>query len=162
MVWYQKSGKIERKHNKVGQASAANARWLRQPSKGARGRVWMWFAASWGGGALAKSPMQNRSQPNPKNQQTGTKWTPTRQSGTRRATTRHWGGLPCPGGCWGATVSAVRLHLCGNAASCYPRNHAPARKHTRSDSPKAPEAARETGMNRDEMADKMVAKPPAG
>ena len=32
----------------------------------------MWFAASWGGGALAKSPMQNRSQPNPKNQQTGT------------------------------------------------------------------------------------------
>ena len=105
--------------------------------EGGRGRVWGRFAASWGGGALAKSPMQNRSQPNPKNQQTGTKWTPTRQSGTRRATRSYWGGLPCPDGCWGATVSAVRLHLCRNTASCHPHNHALARKHTRSDSPNA-------------------------
>ena len=85
MVWYQKSGKIERKHNKVGHASAATARWLRQPSKGARGRVWGRFTAGWGGGALAYSPSQFGGQRAPKYQWNGTKWTPTRQSGTRRA-----------------------------------------------------------------------------
>ena len=73
MVWYQKTGKIARKHTKVGRASATTARWTRHPPEGARKRVWGWFAAGWGGGAPANSPLQYRVQPAPKYALNGTK-----------------------------------------------------------------------------------------